>query len=214
MRFSFFITLSFIFLFNLNAQNAFQKEVDEIVKRNDSIWDSTKETIVFTGSSSIRFWKDVQERFPKQHILNTGFGGSQALDLLYHLESLVLHYNPKKVFIYEGDNDIFSKKRPKEVVQTTQAIIQLIKKENPNTSIILISAKPSIARWRLRGKYRRLNRRLEKLTLSDINLSYANVWDIMLNGRKVKKDIFIEDGLHMNAKGYELWYQKIKTHMK
>ncbi|WP_350290797.1 GDSL-type esterase/lipase family protein [uncultured Croceitalea sp.] len=214
MRFSFFITLSFIFLFNLNAQNAFQKEVDEIVKRNDSIWDSTKETIVFTGSSSIRFWKDVQERFPKQHILNTGFGGSQASDLLYHLESLVLHYNPKKVFIYEGDNDIFSKKRPKEVVQTTQAIIQLIKKEKPNTSIILISAKPSIARWRLRGKYRRLNRRLEKLTLSDINLSYANVWDIMLNGRKVKKDIFVEDGLHMNAKGYELWYQKIKTHMK
>lgn len=214
MRFSFFITLSFIFLFNLNAQNAFQKEVDEIVKRNDSIWDSTKETIVFTGSSSIRFWKDVQERFPKQHILNSGFGGSQASNLLYHLEGLVLHYNPKKVFIYEGDNDIFSKKRPKEVIQTTQAIIQLIKKENPNTSIILISAKPSIARWRLRGKYRRLNRRLEKLTLSDINLSYANVWDIMLDGRKVKKDIFIEDGLHMNSKGYELWYQKIKTHMK
>lgn len=195
------------------TQNGFQKEVDNITKRNDSIWDSSKETIVFTGSSSIRFWKDVQKRFPEQHILNNGFGGSQASDLLYHLENLVLRYHPKKVFIYEGDNDIFAKKRPKEVIQTTQTIIQQIQKESPTTSIILISAKPSIARWRLRGKYRRLNRRLEKLTLSARNLFYVNVWDIMLNGRKVKTDIFIEDGLHMNTKGYELWYQKIKKHI-
>ncbi|GMN09447.1 hypothetical protein MTsPCn9_00970 [Croceitalea sp. MTPC9] len=205
--------LSFLFLISIRAQNGFQEEVDNIVKRNDSLWDNSKETIVFTGSSSIRFWEDVQERFPEQHILNSGFGGSQASDLLYHLEKLVLRYSPKKVFIYEGDNDVFAKKRPKEVVQTTLSIIQLIKNKNPNTSIILISAKPSIARWRLRRKYRRLNRRLEKLALSDMNLSYANVWDIMLDGRKVRTDIFIEDGLHMNAAGYELWYKKIKEHV-
>lgn len=202
-----------LFLITINAQNEFQEEVDKITKRNDSLWDSSRETIVFTGSSSIRFWKDVQERFPKEQILNSGFGGSQTSDLLYHLENLVLRYNPKKVFIYEGDNDIFAKKRPKQVIETTKTIVQRIKKENPNTSIILISAKPSIARWRLRGKYKRLNRRLKKLTLTDINLSYANVWDIMLNGRKVREDIFIEDDLHMNEIGYELWYQEIKKHI-
>ena len=213
MKLIFCLAFSFLFLITINAQNGFQKEVDEIVKRNDSLWDSSKETIVFTGSSSIRFWKDVQELFPEQHILNSGFGGSQTSDLLYHLESLVLRYKPKKVFIYEGDNDIFAKKKPKEVIQTTQAIIQLIKKENPNTSIILISAKPSIARWNLRGNYKRLNKKLEKLALTDINLSYVNVWDIMLTGRKIRTDIFVEDGLHMNAAGYDLWYQKIKKHI-
>jgi lysophospholipase L1-like esterase len=213
MRFSFYIILSFLFLLNINAQNGFQEEVNEIVKRNDSLWDASKETIIFTGSSSIRFWKDLQQRFPNQHILNAGFGGSQANDLLYHLDNLVLRYNPKRVFIYEGDNDIFSKKRPKEVIQTTETIIQLIKKENPNTSITLISAKPSIARWRLRGKYKRLNRKLEKLALTDTNLFYANVWDIMLDSRKVKKDIFVSDGLHMNTKGYELWYQVLKKYV-
>ena len=82
----------------------------EIVKRNDSLWDSSRETIVFTGSSSIRFWEDLQERFPENQVLNAGFGGSQASDLLYHLNDLVLRYKPKKVFVYEGDNDIFSKK--------------------------------------------------------------------------------------------------------
>ena len=52
----------------------FTKEVAEIVERNDSIWDKSMETIVFTGSSSIRFWKDIQERFPEKQILNAGFG--------------------------------------------------------------------------------------------------------------------------------------------
>jgi lysophospholipase L1-like esterase len=32
----------------------------------------------------------------------------------------------------------------------------------------------------------------------------------MLNGRKLKKDIFIEDGLHMNPKGYDIWYTVMK----
>lgn len=203
----------FLFVKNGNSQDLFKEEVLNIVERNDSLWDSSKETIIFTGSSSIKFWGDLQERFPDQHILNAGFGGSQAYDLLYYLNDLVLRYNPKKVFVYEGDNDIFSKKRPKEVVQTTQDIIELIEKGNPNTSIILISTKPSIARWRLRKKYKRLNRRLEKLALTASNLSYANVWDTMLDGRKVMKDIFVEDGLHMNAKGYEIWYQTLKEYV-
>jgi len=213
MRFIFCFAFFSLFFVPIHAQNGFQSEVDKIVKRNDSLWDSSKETIVFTGSSSIRLWKDVQKRFPEQQILNSGFGGSQAADLLYHLENLVLRYKPKKVFIYEGDNDIFSKKKPKEVINTTQAIIQHIKKENSNTAIVLISTKPSIARWKLRGRYKRLNKRFEKLALANTYLSYVNVWDTMLSGRKVRGDIFIEDGLHMNDTGYELWYQKIKKHI-
>jgi lysophospholipase L1-like esterase len=214
MGFRFYVFIFFLFTISTHAQNGFQEEVDYIVKRYDSLWDSSKETIVFTGSSSIRFWEDVQQRFPEKHILNSGFGGSQSHDLLYHLNNLVLRYKPKKVFIYEGDNDIFSRKRPKEIIATTQEIIQQIKRENPNTSIVLISAKPSISRWKLRRKYRRLNKRLKRLALEDSTLSYADVWQIMLNGRKVKTDIFVEDGLHMNAKGYELWYEALKKYVE
>ena len=192
----------------------FAEEVTEIVKRNDTLWNPNIETIVFTGSSSIRKWTDVQLRFPDHQVLNSGFGGSQAYNLLYFLDSLVLRYKPKQIFIYEGDNDIFEKKRPKEIISTIELIINKIKLVQPNAEIVLISTKPSISRWRLRGKYRRLNRKLESLTLTDRKLFYANVWDIMLDGRKVKKDIFIEDGLHMNAKGYELWYQIIKNYIK
>lgn len=190
--------------------SAFEKEVESITKKYDSVWDSQRETILFTGSSSVRFWKTLEESFPNHQILNTGFGGSQASDLLYHLDDLVLKYRPRKVFIYEGDNDIFARKRPKEIIQTTSDIILQIKKNNPDTKIVLISAKPSISRWQLRRRYRRLNRKYRKLSKKDPLLEYVDVWNPMLNGRKLKMDIFIEDGLHMNSKGYILWYEAMK----
>lgn len=197
---------------NVIAQESqrFATEVTELTKKNDSIWDRNKETIVFTGSSSIRKWDNLQESFPNHQVLNTGFGGSQASDLLFYLDTLVIRYNPTKVFIYEGDNDISAKKKPNEIILTTETIIQKIKDQNPNVKIVLISAKPSISRWKLRGKYRRLNRKFERMAKKDEALLFVDVWNPMLNGRKLKRDIFISDGLHMNPKGYDIWFNAMQ----
>lgn len=196
-----------------HAQDAipFEKEVKEIVKRNDSLWNPTEETIVFTGSSSIRLWKDLQDRFSEKQVLNTGFGGSQTSDLLLHLDDLVLRYQPIKVFIYEGDNDIFGKKRPKAIVETTKTIIEKLLLDNPTREIVLISAKPSLSRWKLRRRYKRLNKKMAKYAIENSNIAFVDVWTPMLNKRKVKDDIFVEDGLHMNEKGYDIWYHAIKN---
>lgn len=191
----------------------FKEQVEEISKKYDTLLDPSKATIVFTGSSSIRIWRDLQNRFPEYQIVNSGFGGSQASDLLFYADELILRYKPKMVFIYEGDNDINAKKKTKDIITTSQQIIDHIRKNNPSTEIVLIAAKPSIARWKLKGKYKRLNRKFEKLAQEDELLAYADVWKPMLDGRKVKEDIFIEDGLHMNAKGYDIWYGVIKDYL-
>ncbi len=202
----------FIITISLSAQDAipFGKEVKEIVQRNDSLWNPSEETLVFTGSSSIRFWKDLQKRFPEKQVLNAGFGGSQAKDLLHHLNDLVLRYQPTKVFIYEGDNDIFEKKRPKTILETTEKIIERLLVDHPNREIILISAKPSLSRWSLRRRYKRLNKKMAKYAAKKSHVAFVDVWNPMLDKRKVKEDIFIEDGLHMNEKGYDIWYNTLK----
>ena len=191
----------------------FGKEVAGIQEKYDSIWDSSKETIVFTGSSSIRYWKNLSEVFPGHQIVNSGFGGSEASDLLAFTNELILNYNPRQVFIYEGDNDIFGRKHPNEIIRDTKEIIQKIRQKDDQTNIVLIAAKPSLARWHLKRRYKKLNRKFKRLCKEDPLLAFANIWDDMLNGRKVRKDIFIEDGLHMNAKGYALWYEVIKNHI-
>lgn len=192
----------------------FVKEVEVIQKKYDTLWDSSKETIVFTGSSSVRIWRDLESRFPGHQIVNSGFGGSQASDLMHYLEELVLRFNPKKVFIYEGDNDISAEKKIKDIIGTTLEVIDRIRKENATTKIVLIAAKPSIARWELKKHYKKLNRRFKRLSKKDPLIDFADVWKPMLDKKNVRQDIFIEDGLHMNVKGYELWYNVIKNYIE
>lgn len=212
-----FLILFFVLMsITAGAQDAyrFQEEILEIQKKYDTLWDNTKETIVFTGSSSIRLWKDLQETFPEYQIVNSGFGGSQASDLLAYTNELILQYNPRKVFIYEGDNDISDNKRPKDIIPVFKEIISKIKDSKPEALIVIISAKPSLARWHLKRKYKSLNRRISRLCKKEQYLDYANIWNIMLNQKKLRQDIFIEDGLHLNTKGYELWNQVISNYIQ
>ena len=206
----FCITIS-SYLCSAQLENSYLNEVNAITAKYDTIWDTNRETIVFTGSSSVRLWKNLEQSFPNHQIINSGFGGSQSTDLLYFLNDLVFAYNPKKVFIYEGDNDLWAKKRPNQVLDTTEEIIRRIKAHNQSTQIILIAAKPSISRWKIRGKYIRLNRKFKHLANKDILLDYVDVWHPMLNNKKLIPDIFIEDGLHMNQKGYDIWYKAMKN---
>jgi lysophospholipase L1-like esterase len=171
--------------------------------------------ILFVGSSSIRFWETLQQDFPNQKVLNRGFGGSHMSDLLFYLDELVLKYKPKQVFIYEGDNDINDKESPKSILRETKTLVEKIRQKLPETEIVLISAKPSISRWSLKKKYERLNKLFKKYAQKHSYLQFVDVWTPMLNDQgKPKEDIFIEDKLHMNAKGYEIWKEVIQPYLK
>ena len=88
----------------LKQAETFSEEVAAITEGPVPTWDTG--IIVFTGSSSVRLWRDAGLLSKGSPIINTGFGGSTAFGLNHYLEDLVLRYDPKQVFIYEGDNDI------------------------------------------------------------------------------------------------------------
>ena len=200
-------------LLSVDAQQNFKNEVDGIQKKYESKWNASQPTIVFTGSSSIRMWKDVQQMFPGHQIINTGFGGSQTSDLLYYVYDLIYRYHPKKVFIYEGDNDIAAGKSTGTIMTDMEELVRRINKFDPSLEIVLISPKPSIARWDLRNKYQRLNKKL-KFWANDLpGVQYVDMWDVMVAQNKLNRDLFLEDGLHMNAKGYALWYNALKSYV-
>nr|WP_252732582.1 GDSL-type esterase/lipase family protein [Cellulophaga baltica] len=158
-------------------------------------------------------WRNLHEIFPQYQVINSGFGGSTAIDLLGYTDELILKYKPKKVFIYEGDNDISSKMKCKDILDSYNQIIAKINKYDLNTKIVIISVKPSIARWSLRRKYKSLNKKLELLCKLSHNLTYVNIWDIMLENKKLRTNIFLSDGLHMNNEGYALWHSIIKDYI-
>ncbi len=191
----------------------FQEEVQQIVQKNP-VPKHDRPIYLFTGSSSVRMWKDLATYFPETEIINTGFGGSQTFELLHYTQELILQYRPEKIFIYEGDNDIAAGKSPLAILKTTKKLITKILNTLPEARIILISPKPSPARWSLKQEYQDLNRLLEIYCQKQEQVFFANVWDIMLDDNgKPKQDIFIEDGLHMNAKGYDLWAEVLRDYI-
>ena len=184
---------------------------DEIKKIKKIKFNMDKERIVFTGSSSIRMWIDISAYYPEHQIINTGFGGSEMSDLLYHLEHTVLKFAPAKVFIYEGDNDIDAGRPIPLIMEQTEKVVEAIESKFPDCQIILISVKPSLARWHLRSSYEKLNQELEVFASKNANRKYVNVWEVMLNNRGVvNPSLFIKDGLHMNKAGYDIWGRVIR----
>ena len=202
--------LILIFSFSAKSQMNFKSEVNAIQEKNKHLIKTENKHVVFTGSSSIRIWENLFEIFKDSTIVNTGFGGSKASDLLYYIDELVINFNPKKVVIYEGDNDINSGQDINFIYKNILKIIERIKDKNDKIKIILISAKPSISRWHLRDKYIQLNQKYRELANKSDFIEFADTWSAMIENGVLKKDIFIEDGLHLNEKGYEIWEKTLK----
>ena len=213
MKYYLFLVLCLLIL-PVQSQIFFQSEVNKIQERYKNEINNNTNYIVFTGSSSIRMWKDLPVLFENSKIINTGFGGSKASDLLYYIKELVLDFNPSKVIIYEGDNDISSGHKINFIMKNIKQIIKQIKEINKNAEIILISAKPSIMRWDLRKKYIHLNKKYKNLALKNKNIHFADTWSQMVDSGKLKTDIFIEDGLHLNKKGYQIWERVLRPILK
>ncbi len=200
-------------LANAQMKPNFSEEVEAITSKYESFTRDGHKIVVFTGSSSIRLWDGLERSFPDHRIINTGFGGSESSDLLRYIEPLVLDYRPEKVFIYEGDNDLSYRKKPNRILRNIRRIIDRIQGEFHETEVVLISAKPSPERWNLRRRFLRLNRKFEKLAQRTSRVKYADVWKVMLLEDEVDDSLFTDDGLHMNEKGYALWYEVLKTYL-
>ncbi|MEO0473850.1 MAG: SGNH/GDSL hydrolase family protein [Bacteroidota bacterium] len=170
--------------------------------------------IVFTGSSSVRFWKSLAEDFPDKQVINRGFGGSQMSDLIHYHADLIVKYQPKQVFIYEGDNDVSAGKSTREIMKDTRTLVKKLRKAMPNTPIVFISPKPSVARWNLKSQYEETNATMAAYCQKKSFLTFVDVWKPMLDeSGAVRKDIFVEDNLHMNAAGYDIWAQVIGPYL-
>lgn len=205
------LLMALAFSFSAQAQDPgrFNTEIEQLARKRDSL--QVADPVLFVGSSTIRMWRWLAEDFPGMPVLNLGFGGSQMSDLLHFAESLVVPARPRKIFIYEGDNDIAAGKSACRIMRDTRRLLRLLEEELPAVPVVLISAKPSPSRWSLQKKYERLNRRLDKLSRRREELSFANTWAVMLdNEGKPRPDIFLRDQLHMNRKGYELWAEALR----
>lgn len=161
---------------------------------------------MFVGSSSIRLWNTLAEDFPGVPVVNRGFGGSELSDALRFADRIVLPYRPRMVVVYAGDNDLWAGETPEQVFEDFRALVRTIHDELPRTRVAFIAVKPSVARWRIEGEVRRTNQLIREFAAADPRVDYIDIFTPMLgsDGRP-RPELFVDDGLHLNARGYELW---------
>jgi len=171
----------------------------------------TKNAILFTGSSSIRKWSSLTDDMVELPVLNRGFGGSTIPEVLYFADRYIFQHNPQIIVFYCGENDISKGATPQQVFNSFKTFAELIEERLPKTELVYISMKPSLARWNLWGKYEQGEALISTYINEKPNIHYmdSSLSMLQVNGQ-VKSDIFIEDGLHMNANGYEGWTDQLK----
>lgn len=183
-------------------------------EKRDSLNPAEEGANLFVGSSSIAMWQDVADYFPESYVLNRGFGGSHFSDLIHYADRIIYPYKPATIFIYEGDNDIAAGEKISDIINEARQLREMIHKNLPGVKVIFISPKPSVARWELEKQYIKLNKKLKQYADKTPDTEFADVWYPALdeNG-EVFKDIFLEDNLHMNAKGYKIWQKVLAPHL-
>lgn len=171
--------------------------------------------VLFIGSSSIRLWKTLKEDFPDLRVINRGFGGSQVIDSVNYADRIVFPYKPRHIVMYAGGNDINAKKSPQQVFADFKAFVAKVHAKLPRTKISYISIAPNPARWSQIAQVREANRLIEEFTRQDKRLAFIDTFSHMLgsNGQPLP-DIFVDDRLHMNQKGYAIWRDVVGRHLR
>ena len=172
--------------------------------------------VVFVGSSSIRLWDDLEQRFAgPTAVIKRGFGGSRLADCAEHLQRLVVPYAPRLVVVYAGDNDLAEGRTPEQVLASFRAFSEGVHAALPDTRIAYVSIKPSPSREALMPLARETNALIAAYAAGRPGLDYIDVYSRMLgaDGRP-RAELFLPDALHLNAAGYAVWHEAISAHLR
>jgi lysophospholipase L1-like esterase len=182
-------------------------------KHQDSTQMPPKHAILFIGSSSIRFWTDLQKDFPGHTVINRGFGGSTLPDVIRYAEDIIFPYHPKQIVIYCGDNDAASSDKisADSILNRFKHLFKLIRSKLPGTEVTYISIKPSPSREKFFPVMQKANWEIRLFLKNQQRADFVDIWHLMLNDYgQPRKGLFRSDMLHMNKKGYAIWTKAIK----
>ena len=132
----------------------------------------------------------------------------------YHFEEVIKPYNPEAIVFFCGTNDIAALKTPEETIDDFKIFLDKVRTDLPSTHVFVIGIKPSVAREYLKEEELSYNKSIQDMSRSDDLLTFIDVWDEMLtDDGKPNPDLYVDDGLHMNEKGYVVWTKLVRENL-
>ncbi len=169
-----------------------------------------QEIVLIAGSATAWRWND-KKWFSDYRSENRGFGGSRIDDNTYFADQLIVPYHPSTIVLYAGDNDLWARKPADVTAQHFGEFVEKIHSELPNTQIVFVSIRPSIARWEIWDAMQEANALIKRQIDDNPNLYYADIVPATLGSDgKPRPELFIEDDLHLTELGYLEWTRVVK----
>jgi len=166
--------------------------------------------VLFTGSSSIKFWTSLGEDMAPAKVLNRGFGGSTIAEIIDAFDYVITPYWPKAIFFYAGENDISHAGRsPTQVLAAFERFMAMKTERLGDVPVYFLSIKPSKLRWADSGLQQETNRLIEQYASTRPDLHYVDVTTPMMD-RGELSDIFRADEPHMTPEGYRIWASTLR----
>ncbi len=175
----------------------------------------SKKDIVFLGNS-ITAGVDWNELLGLKNVRNRGISGDITFGVLQRLDE-VIEGKPKKVFILIGINDISRNIPDSLIISNYHKMVNRIQAGSPKTKIYLQTLMPVNNTFtQFKNHYNKdvhiatINAALKNIA-AQYGLTLIDIHPHFMDGEgRLRKD-FTEDGLHLNAAGYQHWARMLKN---
>lgn len=208
------IILVFFLYHGLVSKSTVNVEKKEVINPN----------VLMLGDSITEIY-DLNEFYGEDKlIVNSGISGNRAEEILNNLKSRVYAYNPSKIFLLIGINDIlWDGADEKYVYDKTIEIIDHIHKKLPNTKIYVESIYPVNSEMnnhfnevdidRVLSTIINVNTMLKEYSDKKDFVEFICIYDELLDENQELDMRYSDDGLHPNEEGYKLITSILKKYM-
>lgn len=172
-----------------------------------------KTSVLYFGDSFVDMyhWKTFEEDVNDANAVNVGIGGTKIQQWIDHFDDYILRYNPEKVVVHIGVNDIDGGTSGEAAYALLEELFALFAEKLPNTEIYYISVSPSVNYWARHEEVDAVNERVAVLSASNENLHFIDLASELYNeDRSYVREELYADGLHLNDMGYAIWNRLIK----
>ncbi len=208
---------SFDFLdrYRAKATDKWQTAMLALEQRNASEADPA-DAILFIGSSSIRRWDSIAIDMAPYRTIQRGYGGAKYSDLAIFAKRLIQPHRYRALVSFVG-NDVSGKPddhTPDEVERLVRYVVGVSHQHQPDAPVLLIEITPTEKRLEAWPRIREVNARLREIALSTANTYFiATAGDFLDPTGQPRSELFVEDRLHLNSDGYQLWSHLIRRRL-
>ena len=153
---------------------------------------------------------------------NRGIGGDTTSGVLNRLEVSLFDINPSKIVLMIGTNDINGNVKNAKILANYNEILTRIKRELPDTQIYCVSIIPQnltietysdIKVEKTTKTILEINSKIKDMVANEENVTFIDLFPLLADSDNLLIEKYSDDGLHLNAAGFEVWTNLIKPYL-